>query len=679
MAAITEASIEDLVLVVDRFRMGGRTLLMPGMSAPLTPNTVVDISHESLMRIWSRLREWVQEESDSVKMYLRLAEAAEMYQRGTSGLWRPPDLQVAIAWQEKQRPNLTWGLRYSNAHERTMLFLETSRRAYDEEQRGKERLQKKRLQRTRLVALALGLAAIVSASFLVYARLQTQQAEANFALAKAQEARALTNQEAADKERKNALDKAEEAQREKIRAEEAKIQAEEAKIQAEQARIAAEKSAIEAKNQQKQAEISAKQAKQAQAEAENQKSIALLNEQKAKQQQERAEREEESAKKLRFMALAQSLSVKSLQLDDSTQKALVARQAFLFNKEYNNNALDPDVYAGLYSAQKTVEGPKANQLLEGGHKNAVQAIAFFKNSLYTSGSDGALKQWDMKAGKASDLNQSFYIYKTMCISPQGDVVALGTDEGPIQLLSAKTQSLPVLLEGHAGGVWEVAFADNGQQVVSIGADNTLKMQAVQAGGTPTVIAKLSEAPRAMLLKGKEVLVLTKKGKLLKFPMQANASAQTLLEQSGEAGSALALHPNGKLLAIGFESGQVMLYDLEKQQRQQRITAHTAVISQLAFSHQGKYLATASFDHQAMIWKEGQYNTPVLSQKHASWVWSVCFTPADDELLVGCLDGSLNRYPLNMQQLADKIGAKVSRRLTLEEWEQFVGKDVPFEQ
>ena len=78
--------------------MPGRTLLMPSMETAVSDETVIDISHESLMRIWTKLREWVQEESDSVKMYLRLAEAAEMYQRGTPSLWRPPDLQVAMAW-----------------------------------------------------------------------------------------------------------------------------------------------------------------------------------------------------------------------------------------------------------------------------------------------------------------------------------------------------------------------------------------------------------------------------------------------------------------------------------------------------------------------------------------------------------------------------------------------------
>ena len=41
------------------FRRPGRSFLMPPAPVPLTPDTIVDLSHESLMRCWTRLRGWV--------------------------------------------------------------------------------------------------------------------------------------------------------------------------------------------------------------------------------------------------------------------------------------------------------------------------------------------------------------------------------------------------------------------------------------------------------------------------------------------------------------------------------------------------------------------------------------------------------------------------------------------
>jgi hypothetical protein len=76
------------------------------------------------MRIWQRLKNWVDEESDSAQMYKRLSDAAEMYQVGKTGLWRPPDLQLALNWQIKQKPTRTWAKRYNPYFERAMVFLE---------------------------------------------------------------------------------------------------------------------------------------------------------------------------------------------------------------------------------------------------------------------------------------------------------------------------------------------------------------------------------------------------------------------------------------------------------------------------------------------------------------------------------------------------------------------------
>ncbi|HAS45178.1 MAG TPA: High-affnity carbon uptake protein Hat/HatR, partial [Microscillaceae bacterium] len=52
IAAIAERPIEDCIAVIDNFRRADRTLLMPPQEVPLTEDSVIDISHESLMRIW---------------------------------------------------------------------------------------------------------------------------------------------------------------------------------------------------------------------------------------------------------------------------------------------------------------------------------------------------------------------------------------------------------------------------------------------------------------------------------------------------------------------------------------------------------------------------------------------------------------------------------------------------
>src|SRR6478609_484530 len=59
VAELSEASEKEVIHVVEQFRKSGRSFLMPGTHVTLNANSNVELSHESLMRIWSRLSTWV--------------------------------------------------------------------------------------------------------------------------------------------------------------------------------------------------------------------------------------------------------------------------------------------------------------------------------------------------------------------------------------------------------------------------------------------------------------------------------------------------------------------------------------------------------------------------------------------------------------------------------------------
>ncbi|MEQ8924438.1 MAG: hypothetical protein RLO81_01430 [Fulvivirga sp.] len=186
VADLADATEEEVIAVVDHFRAPGRSFLMPPSNVRLNSDSLIEISHESLMRIWTRLKVWVDEEFESAQMYRRLSEAAAMYQIGRTGLWRPPDLQLALNWQKKQKPTRAWARRYDEAFERAIVFLDTSRITYEAEQRNQEMLQKRLVKRTKAVAIFLGFAAVISILFFVYALTQSTEAKRQAELAEAE-------------------------------------------------------------------------------------------------------------------------------------------------------------------------------------------------------------------------------------------------------------------------------------------------------------------------------------------------------------------------------------------------------------------------------------------------------------------------------------------------------------
>jgi len=123
-----------MTVVIDAFRTDGRTFIMPGWPAKLDPDTVIDISHESLIRQWQTLREWVQREARSAALYQRLRQTAQLWPQNAA-LWRNPDLERALLWEREEAPSAAWAARYGTREEfaRAIEFLRASENAWREE------------------------------------------------------------------------------------------------------------------------------------------------------------------------------------------------------------------------------------------------------------------------------------------------------------------------------------------------------------------------------------------------------------------------------------------------------------------------------------------------------------------------------------------------------------------
>jgi hypothetical protein len=146
---IAGASREEVARVVEVFRREGRTFLMPPEGVELEPETVIDISHESLIRNWGRLKEWVKEEAEAARIYRRLADAAAAHRAGESGLLDDVTLGWVNRWRERYEPNRAWGLRYHPDYDASLNYFEESRAAREREREERERQRRELLERER--------------------------------------------------------------------------------------------------------------------------------------------------------------------------------------------------------------------------------------------------------------------------------------------------------------------------------------------------------------------------------------------------------------------------------------------------------------------------------------------------------------------------------------------------
>lgn len=109
LCKVVAAGPEEVSVVIDRFRQADTALLLPAPPTVLAPTVVIDISHESLIRLWATLRdEWVVSEGDARKDMARLLQAARAWQADKGEPWGRRDIRHAHQWWQATQPNAAW-------------------------------------------------------------------------------------------------------------------------------------------------------------------------------------------------------------------------------------------------------------------------------------------------------------------------------------------------------------------------------------------------------------------------------------------------------------------------------------------------------------------------------------------------------------------------------------------
>jgi WD40 repeat protein len=688
IAAIADVSEDEVGEVVEKFREPGRSLLTPAFGIPLLGKAIVDISHESLMRIWVRLKNWVDDEADAVQMYTRLAEAASMYQVGKAGLWRPPDLQLALNWQVKHKPTLVWGQRYHPAFERTMIFLEYSKKEWETEQRIKELEQKRKLQRARIVALILATATIVSLIFLVFAFVQKAAADVAREEAQKNEARALEQETiakkqteiakkeraAADEQRKAAVTAREQADINAKLAREQEILANENAIKAEQNAVRARSEEAKAKIEQSKAEVSAEQARVARAAAEQKQ----------------------------YIATAKAMALKSVEIPDKEVQALLAQQAYNFNHEHDGYLYDDAIYNGLHEALKQW-GHALTLDLKGHENGSCRSLVIHQPSkkLYSGGSDGRIlrwtytgKQWQMEVLVGPRSNYQVY---SLAVSKDGTkLAAAGIAFGDatnnfMELYDlVNTKAAPKIIRGYSYDIDNLFFSADGKGIFS--RDNSGKSIKYNDLNTAKEIITSTEKINHIDISPdyKWIAGAGNDGNLYLWDAANNYSQSVLLKNVAANGKAAPITSVGftndsKSIVIGDVKGLVKIISMANPSRIQPLSGHESGIEQIVFNHAGTFMATASNDKTVRLWNlKDLREQPMVLRGHADWVRTAVFSADDEQLLAGMhsnaekAEETIHAWPTKIETMSSLLCSFITRDLTEDEWYTYVDDELKYE-
>ena len=218
------------------------------------------------------------------------------------------------------------------------------------------------------------------------------------------------------------------------------------------------------------------------------------------------------------------------------------------------------------------------------------------------------------------------------ISPDATTVALGSNDGSLQLWDLRTGNPFSTLTGHTGSVNALAFTADGTRLASGSKDRSIRLWDVSTGAQHLTLTEHINS-------GKELVYDTDDGIIL---------------PSAEFVNNLVFSPDGRTLASASELGTIWLWELNTGNLLTTVVEHEAGVNErsvgwdekvgLAFSPSGTLLASGGMDGQVMLSEVSANPTPLIFKERHGWrVKVLVFSPDGKHFVSGSRDNSIRLW------------------------------------
>jgi len=687
-------SWQQIVPVIDVFRQAGRHFLIPLLDVDLKPDSIIDISHESLIQHWKRLGNWANDEAESANIYRRLEDSACLWEDKRAELLSGVELEIALNWRKSKRPTALWAKRYGKEEDK---YFELAMRFFTESEKEQKRQEEEKIARRQREQQEKEI---------------TQQREWKLKQAQKQRAWAVITLIVMFGfagwifvERNYAR------QQEQI-----------------------------AISQKQKADIQKQKAELARFNSQLGNAAWLGRSDDYKNAGEVLKKIKESGKKIpdsrrSTYNLLNWFNKKLMGVDPSTYHDAGTR-LFAVAVSHNGELLAAAGEDGTLVLWDAKNGKLLQHLKE--HTGAIQAIAFHPNGdwlasagddkqiiiwslttwepikkwtvaesvralavssdgkhLASGGKDNNITLWDAITGQVRDIFKGHEnIISALDFSSNGDWLASASYDDTARVWNVKTRQARTLY-GHTDNVAAVAFSHDNKWLATSSKDTTVRLWNVDSGKSERVLLGHKQAVFGVRFVGEDghslvsasdditlrvwnwdwnspygitlrVLqghsagingVAVHKGKIFSASedetvkrWDSTSPYQQIVDLPGILSTTIA--PNGNSVAIGFADGALRLYALPKPDLLwEKPTAHHKEIKRLAFNSAGTLLASASFDSTAKLWqvKDGKLKLQQTFSGHKDKINAITFSPDGHTVATASSDGQIGLFTVGTEQ------------------------------
>jgi WD40 repeat protein len=288
--------------------------------------------------------------------------------------------------------------------------------------------------------------------------------------------------------------------------------------------------------------------------------------------------------------------------------------------------------------------------------------------------------YDLRHGRVRAIHPKSDTIDYTAWSPDGTMIAMALTDGRVRLLDPTTGRTTGILAGHDGSATITAFSPDGSLLASGTADGTVLVWNVatrRIDGAPFK-ATGGVYGTAFSPDGKDLAIADVQGSVTIYDLKMRRAIHTY--DAHDYLIRVAFSPDGNTLALAGDGGTRLVDVKTELPLGEPLAGHTAPVTFVSFSGDGRTLATASLDGTIILYDVASHQ-PIgnpLDAGYSGGVSTSSLTPDGRELATSYGDGHVVIWDVDPASWQRRACALAGRNLTRDEWRQYLGSR-PYEE